>query len=158
MPTIPDWLIVSKGHLTAVVLTPQTNTNGVLADGTPVTLTGKLSSLGADLTPEKSEVNTITSPRHNNIVIGDGFQIRIAVLKVNGGGDVDPLRTAILSNDVFKLSWQEGLVTPNINTVTCYASRGPYSFDAAGRGEVIATLSFDSVDPGAADFFKVVKT
>lgn len=155
--TIPDWFIPSKGHLTNVTLTPQVNTNGTLSDGTSVVLTGRLSRINVDLSPEKSEINAITSPRHNNVVLGDGWHIDIAVLKANGSATNNgPLRDACLASDIFKLSWVEGTIAGKIQTITAYGSRGTYNSDIGGRGEVMESLGFDSVDTGAADFFKVV--
>lgn len=159
--TMPDWFIPSKGHLTTVVITPQVNTGGVLTDTTPVfTVTARLSRLNVALTPDKQMINTITSPRDNNVVLGDGWHIDVAALKINGGSGtgngVDQLRAASLVADYFKLSWVEGTVAGRIETITCFASRGEYGADIASRGEVVAALGFDSVDVGATDFFKVV--
>jgi hypothetical protein len=156
---IPLWLIASKGGVRNVTITPQSvnASTGALTDGTPVVVTARLRGLGLDMTPEKAEINSVTSPRQNSVVISDGFTFRLEVLKVNNQTNViDPLRAAILAADVFKLSWVEGPgATTTSQTVTCYGSRGPYSMSVQGRGEVMAELSFDSVDPGSADFFTV---
>lgn len=159
--SVPDWFIPSKGHLTTITITPQTNTAGALADTTPVyTVTAILSRLNVSLTPDKQMINTITSPRDNNVILGDGWHIDIAALKIatgsgSAGGGVDKLRAAFLANDIFKLSWVEGTGT-HTETITCYGSRGEYGADISGRGEVVAALGFDSLDTGATEFFKVV--
>lgn len=168
---VPDWFVTAKGHLTSLTLTGQTETISVsgntLADGTAVILSGRLSSFGVQLSPVKSNINTITSPRGNNVVIEDNFSLQIDVLKVNGGTNVDALRRMILGHsgtgaavgyNHFKVSWVEGTLATMIDTITCYGSRGEYSFNAGGKAEVIASLSIDCVDPGAADFFTVVRS
>lgn len=157
MPTIPLWLIPSKGHVASVTLTPQAvSSGGTLSDGTAVVLTGRLSGLSTNLQSEKAEINTITSSRQNSVIVSDGFSVTVAVLKVNDGTNVDPLITALKAADIFKLSWTEGTVAGEIKTYTLYVSRTSYTANIQGRGEVIAEFSGDSVDVGAADFYKVV--
>lgn len=159
MPTIPIWLIASKGHVHTVSITPQSATLGVLADiGSAVILTGRLSGIDTNLQSEKAEINTITSPRQNSVVLSDGFSISMAILRVNNGTDIDPLLTAFRAAEYFKLSWVEGTVAGFINTYTAYVSRTSMNWNVQGRGEVIATFSGDSIDVGSADFFKVLVT
>lgn len=168
---VPDWFVTAKGHLTNLVLTGQTQTissaGNTLTDDVSVTLTGRLSSFGVTVSPTKAQISSITSPRQNMVVIDDGFSVHLDVLKVNGGVNVDVLRRMIatftgtgaaLGYDYFSLSWVEGLVTGQIDTIKLYGSRGEYQSNIQGKGEVIASLGLDCVDPGQADFFKIVRS
>ena len=156
---IPKFLRVAKGGLTNVIITPQTEaSDGTLTDGTAVTVTAKLAGIDHTASPTKKEISAITSPRRNNVVIDDGYTVQVKCLKVDNGTDVDVLRTMMRAYDTFKISWVEGQIAGGIQTITLYGSRGDYSFSAEDKGDVIATLNFDNVDPGATDFYKSVTT
>ena len=150
MATIPKWLVVSKGGLATVVVTPQTITSGgVLGDGTAITVTAKLSSLGKQMSPTKKNIKAITSARDHSVVVSDSISMKLSVLYVDNGSNPEPLETALTLYDVFKLTYTVGQHTSGRKAVTLYASRGTYDMAADDEGEIIGTLNFDSVDAGA---------
>lgn len=161
---VPDYLLTEKGHISTIVVCGQTQTlstaGNTLADdsgGTPgvVTLTGRIKALNVEITPEKSEIRPITSPRHNNVVLADAVAVSIDVLKVNAATYIDALRKLVKGYDYFRVSWVEGTLAGSIETMTFYGSRGQYQSSASGGGPIIASVSFDCIDVGQTDFFKI---
>lgn len=157
MATIPKWLVVSKGGLATVVVTPQTvAANGGTTDGTAITVTAKLSSLGKQMSPTKKNIKAITSARDHSVVVSDSISMKLSVLYVDNGTNPEPLETALLSNDVFKISYTVGQHTSGRKAVTLYASRGTYDMAADDEGEIIGTLNFDSVDAGSDTYAEAI--
>lgn len=149
------YLRVSKGGISAVVITPQTvDANGGLSDTTPVaTCTAVLKSLNLELAAEKENISASTSPRANHVVIEDDIRFSVSILKVDDGSDPDPLLSALAASEIFKLTFTEGSASGSVKVRTFYGSRGSYSAAVEGKGSVMGTLSFDAVDVGGTDFF-----
>lgn len=148
--------VVSKGFLTSIVVTAQAvASDGTLSDtGTPVTVT-TLRGLTPQRTTEKRDIRPITSPRANSVVVGDNFHVDLQVIKVNNSTDPDPLNTLLLAYDYFSLTWTAGSVTGGKKTTKIYVSRGDVSEPFTDQGEVVTSCTFDAVDPGSSDFWKV---
>jgi hypothetical protein len=149
MASIP---VFQRGRdLATVLVTPQiVSTLGALSDTTPVaTITTMMRELQLALDAGKEEISAITSTKRNSVVVDDGFSLNLTILKVNNGSDPNPLRLAITTADIFKVSWTEGSGGSQ-KSHTLYASRGSLSEGFSGKGSQIASLSFDSVDAGTA--------
>lgn len=139
-------------HLTSVILTPQTvGTAGALSNGAPVTLTTVIDNLSESLSAEKEDIRPVNSTRVNNVVTSDNGNFSFGIIKVNNASDPNPLKTAILTNDIFKLTWTEG-TGGSAKTVNLYASRGSLDTGIQGHGKQIATLTFDQIDAGTATY------
>jgi len=151
------YLVVSKGGLTLVKVTPCTvASNGTFTEVTASAVTvSTLRGLTAQRTTEKRDIRPITSPRANSVVVGDNAHFDLQVIKVNDGVDTDPLDTILLAYDYFSLTWTEGSVTGGKKTPKCYVSRGDKGDPFTDAGEVIASYTFDIVDPGSSDFYTV---
>jgi len=148
MASIKNFL---KGaHLTSVIITPQTvAANGTMTDGTPVTVTTTMESISETFSAVNEEIAAVNSTRTNPVRVADSISVSIAVIKVNNGTDVNPLKTLIMSYDIFKVAWTEGTVSSFAKTTTIYGTRGTLSSGIQGRGKQIATLDFESVDAGS---------
>lgn len=151
MATIPMPLL--GRHLTSVVLTGQVaGTAGLLADGTApaaVTLTAFIEGVDCSLDAEHEEISAMNATRQNNVIVSDGANINIEVLRVNNGGDPAPLRTQVIAYDYFKAVWIEGSGASQ-RTVTSYGVRGSAAFNLRGKGKQIASLSLLPIDVGSA--------
>lgn len=154
MPAIPLYQLGK--HLISLTVDGATvGASGTLtAAGSPVQVSSKFKSFGLDLSPEKAEINTSNSVRHNNVVLADGWSLDLSVLKVNDATDPSPLRTLCLAYEYLKIVIQTG-TGASARTITLWGSRGAYSEGIEGRGEQIANLRIDSADVGATDFFAV---
>jgi len=149
MASIKNYL---KGaHLTSVVITPQSvAANGTMTDGTPVTVTTTIDSIQETFAAVNEEIAAVNSTRTNPVRVADSVGLSIAIIKVNNGSDVNPLKTLVLNYDIFKVAWTEGTVTSFAKTTTIYGTRGTLQSGIQGRGKQIATLDFESVDAGSA--------
>ncbi len=148
--SVPRYLL--GRHLTAVTFTPQTvAANGTLSDGTPITLTAVMDSLGLSLQANTEEISAVNSARQNNVGLDDGASLSLSIIRVNNGTDPAPLRTAVGTNDIFKVAYTEGTGT-SAKVVTGYYQRSSYEDGIQGKGKQIATLSLIPVDAGASTF------
>ena len=149
MASINNYL---KGvHLTSVVITPQTvASNGTMTDGTSVTITTTIDSIQETFAAVNEEIAAVNSTRTNPVRVADSASVSIAIIKVNNGSDVNPLKTLVMNSDIFKIAWTEGTVSTKAKTTTIYGTRGTLQSGIQGRGKQIATLDFESVDAGAA--------
>ena len=139
-------------HLISCVVTPQTvAANGALTDGTGITISAVMESTDQSLRPTNEEISPINSTRDNMVRVSDGHFLSLSILKVNGGTDPAPLRTAILAGDIFKVVIVEGTGT-SARTTTAYYTRGEYNDGFQGKGKQIARLSLEPVDVGASSF------
>lgn len=152
MATIPIWM--TSKHISGVVLTPQTVSGvGLLADTTPVaTLTPRLLSLDDQSEPQHDEINPITSGRLNNVVIADGWRVKIESLLTATTADPDLFMTAVLAADIFKLAYVLGTVAGGIRTKVIYGVRGTKGLTTNGRSALKSSLDLLCVDVGATDF------
>jgi len=139
-------------HITAVTVTPQTvAANGALSAATAIGLAAKLRDLDDEAETSTDEINPITSGRLNNVPIADGYRCAIEFLGVNDGTDPDPMMTAWLAYDIFKLAYVIGTGSSQ-KTKTIYGCRARKSFKTQGR--LAPSLRFEilCVDVGATDF------
>jgi len=136
--------------LISVILTPQTiGTAGALSDGTPLTLSTVIDGLGESLSASTENISALNATRAHNMVVEDDGEFNLRILKVNNSADPNPLKTAVLSYDVFKLVWTEG-TGGSAKTVTAYGTRTNMSAGFEGKGKQIASLSIQHVDNGTA--------
>lgn len=151
MPTIPKFL--EGTDLTAVTIYPQTvGTAGALTDASTKALTTVVDSIQLNLTPVLENINTVTSPRANNVVIEDDGSLSLSIIEVNNASDPDPLGLVVKTNDYFKCVFTKGTQAGSIQTWTGYFSRGNYSQGVQGKGKQIASLELHLVDTGATDY------
>lgn len=153
MPTIRPWML--GRNLTSVLLTPLTiGTAGTTTEGTVVTLTTVTEGITEQLTPDVEDIRPVNSTKAHHVPVSDSFTIELPIIKVNDGGDPNPLKTAFLAYDYFKLAWTEG-TGGSAKTVTLYASRGPLGSGIQGYGKQVASASFNSVDAGGTTWYVV---
>lgn len=139
-------------HLQTVILTPQTvGTAGALSDGTPVTLSTVMSGLDESLTANLENVSAVNSTRANNMKTEDDFEVTLRILKVNNSSDPNPLKTAVLSADVYKLAISEG-TGGSAKTSTMYGQYSSMRTGFSGKGGQIAELTLAQVDNGTATY------
>jgi len=152
MATLPIWMTAK--HISSVVLTPQTvSPAGVRGARTPVaTVTARLLTLDDQSEPQHDEINPITSGRLNNVIIADGWRIRVETLLTAINTDPDLLMTQIYSFDFFKLVYVIGTVASGIRTKTVYGVRGTKGLTTNGRSALRSSLDLLCVDVGATDF------
>lgn len=152
MATVPMFQLGK--HLVSVIITGQSvSTAGVLSDSTAAastaTLTAVIDDMEEDSSPEHEEINSLNSTRRNQVLVSDGTNLNLGVIKVNNGGDPQPLRTLIQSYDYFKVVAVEG-TNASARTATGYYTRGSYGHGFRGRGKQVARLSLVECDPGSA--------
>lgn len=153
MPSIPVWLVAK--NITAVTVTPQTvAANGSLSDGTPIALAAKLRDIDDELETQTEEINPITSGRLNNVPIADGYRCAIEFLGVNDGNDPDPMMTAWLASDIFKIAYTIGTASGSVKVKTIFGCRSRKSFKTNGKGAPQLRFEILCVDVGATDFVK----
>lgn len=139
-------------HLTSVVLTPQTvAANGALSDGTAVTVTTFMDSLGESLNDQTEEVSAVNSTRQHLEKLDSGHELTLSVIKVNNGNDPNPLRTMFLSNSVVKVAYTEGTGS-SATTITVYARITNVASGTQGKGKQIASITLGPVDAGASTY------
>jgi len=136
-------------HLISATVTPQVvAANGGLTNGTPINISAVMESTEQSLRPTNEEISPVNSTRDNMVRVSDGHFLNLSILKVNGGTDPTPLRTAIFSADIFLVTIVEGTGT-SARTVAGYYTRGEYNDGFQGKGRQIARLAFEPVDAGA---------
>jgi hypothetical protein len=121
-----------------------------MTDGTSVTITTTIDSIQETFAAVNEEIAAVNSTRTNPVRVADSASVSIAIIKVNNGSDVNPLKTLVMNSDIFKIAWTEGTVSTKAKTTTIYGTRGTLQSGIQGRGKQIATLDFESVDAGAA--------
>lgn len=145
---MPVWMLGTD--VNTVVLTPQTITysanKAVLADGSGKDVTAMYRTLSCSLDPTLSNINASSRKQANNVVIEDDFTITIGITETHAAEDPDWLDNLMTSSDVFKVSFVRGTRTGAVLTWTMYATRGPYQFNADGKGEIMASLTLRMVD------------
>lgn len=150
MPSIPVFLLAK--NITAVTVTPQSvAANGALTGATAIALAAKLRDLDDELETQTEEINPITSGRLNNVPIADGYRCAIEFLGVNDGTDPDPMMTAWLAYDIFKIAYTIGSGT-SVKVKTIYGCRARKSFKTNGKGAPSLRFEILCVDVGATDF------
>lgn len=151
MPSIPVWLLAK--NITAVTVTPQSvGANGALTGATAIPLAAKLRDLDDELETQTEEINPITSGRLNNVPVADGYRCAIEFLGVNDGNDPDPMMTAWLSYDIFKIAYTIGTASGSVKVKTIYGCRARKSFKTQGKGAPQLRFEILCVDVGATDF------
>ena len=139
-------------HVTSFVLTPLTiAANGAVTNGTPVALTGSLDGLSHSIRPTHEEISPVNSVIQNNVLIDEGSNVSLSIIKVNDGTSPDKLRDAVLAASHFRLVWIEG-TGASARTQTMRGIRGNYESGVQGKGKIIASLELLSVDFGADSF------
>lgn len=141
---LPKWL-TGPGGLYAIVVTPQTNTNGTLADTTPVaTLTGNLKRIGINGSKTVENIMAMDAGRRNNVVLDVGTEITLVeILKYNG---TNLLATAYWgSSDYHKVA-----ITRGGQAYTFYGVYQSYD-ETLEHGESVGVGVFVMVDNGAAN-------
>lgn len=153
MPAIP--IFQRAAHITTITIAGCTvAANGDLTAGSAVSIKAKLTMLDDQIEPQHDEINPITSGRLNNVLIADGWRVRLEILNVNDGTDPDVFMTAIYSYDIIKLIYVVGTATNSIGTKTLYGVRGTKGLSTNGRSALKSTLDLLCVDVGATDFVK----
>ena len=149
MATIPTWLL--GRHLTAVVVTPQTEgTGGVLTAVTAssAVLTTCVDAIRLALNPVVSNVNAVNDTRANNVIEEDDASLVVTeILKKNdtSATPTNLLAVQALAYDYFNLTFTRGG-----RTWGGYFCRGAYSDGVTAKGKNVAEMTFHQVNVGTA--------
>lgn len=146
MATIPLWVLGK--NVTGVTVTPQTvDAAGLLADGSPLSCTGKLRSIRLASNPRQREVSPMDTGREHTVNVKESNSITITELLSYATGAVNVIQTVITnsSTDVFKFVFIRAG-----KTWTFYGRRGPAG-EAVDEGEDVMELTLTMVDPGVAN-------
>ena len=140
---LPVWLTGVNGSY-AVTITPQTNTNGTLADTTPVqTLTGSIDSINPESVRTNEEISAMNSGRLNHVALQSGTTFALTeILKYTG--------TNMLAQFGYAFDYGKVAVTRGAQTFTFYGLVENYS-ESLQRGKSTGTLRMVMVDNGAAN-------
>jgi hypothetical protein len=134
MPTIPTWLTTGVGPFT-VVLTPQTNTAGTLADTTPVrTMTADIRDVRFENIVTHENLKAMTRLNANMVIVDEVVRVTIVeILKYTGTNAT---------------AYWKCVITRGAQAITLYLVRGTYSETYTPNG-CPAEAEFYLVDTGS---------
>ena len=143
MPDIPAFL--TGRNVTACTITPQTNTNGTLADTTPVaTMFGHVDEITMSGTKTRENIKAMNTTRRNMVPLDVGTTITVTeILKYSG---TNLLATAWAGSS----EYHKILLTRGAQSWTFYGLYVDYE-EQLRPGKSTGTAVFEMVDPATAN-------
>lgn len=154
MALIPQW--VTGRSVSVFSITPQVvAADGTLSDGTVASLVGLWETIGLESNPETEEISAADAARQSTVILKENYSITATLILRKGvaSGAVNPLRSAIVASDVFKIILTHVSnvgATPGTATWTFYGVRGPYRENFA-KGKTAVDVTWTMADPGATN-------
>lgn len=150
-----NWL--QGTDVVAVTFRRQTRSGVTLSDaGSDIALATTWENLSPELHDILQETNNGGATRENYIKLKSGFSFSVTYLLTHEGSDPDPLLTALLVGNKYKITYVIGTATGNVVTTTMYAQFESHSQPVQGQGAVRATVTFKCLDVGSGFYTRAI--
>lgn len=124
--------------LTAVTITPETESGGTLTDGTPVSLSGHCRSVRLSYQKNTENIMSVEDTHENHVPIYDGFTVTVTELVLLAGS---ALPADVMTYDYYKIQWTQGA-----NLVTAWGVCTGFDMGVDGQGSQTITATFSAIN------------